>query len=234
MRVQVQPEPVAIRQKPSGLGHSALPRVQSEVMTYVCVALAARSSTCLAPPGTGVRTQDLPPSLVRNRNCPTPNTQPTAGVANLTSVTPCVPLPMLASGALTVPVRCQVLPPLLVPMTSEHVLVPHGAAPRTQPRWADTQVTEFAMKADGTGVPEPAGPVGAAPAAVPGRKAAAQVMAMAAVVRTARAVRLMYSVPSGSVPGPTPVVPTRRRGGPAGCDPRPGSATRNRAYWPQR
>src|SRR5215467_631138 len=112
---------------------------------------------------------------------------------------------MLASGALTVPISCQVLPPLLVPITSEQVFVPHRAAPSTQPRWADTQVTELALNDAGTGVPGPVWPPGApgAARAVPGRRTTAQVMAMAPAARTAEAVRLIHVLPclgSGSAP----------------------------------
>src|SRR5262252_7130028 len=172
------------------------------------------ASTCLPPPGTGIRAQDLPPLLVRNRNWP--NAQPTAGVENRISVTPGAPFPRLEMGALTVPISCHFLPPLLVPITSEQFL-PHRAAPSTQPRCAVTQVTELALNDAGTGVPRPVWPPGApgAARAVPGRRATAQVMAMAAA-RTAEAVRLIHVLPClGS--GSAPVAPLRRLSAPEGC-----------------
>src|SRR5260221_327322 len=78
-----------------------------------------------------------------------------SGLATLPWPPPSLRAPTLVIGAPTVPVRCQVLPPSAVPMTSEHVFGPHGAAPSTHPCWASRKVTELALNPAGTGAPGP-------------------------------------------------------------------------------
>src|SRR6185437_12740389 len=101
-----------------------------------------RSSTCLPSPGSGVAFQLLPPSVVRYRSGP--NAQPILVDANLISVTPFPGLPILGIGAGTVPMTCQVLPPLVVCLTCEQTFLPQLIAPSTQPVDALVQVVELA------------------------------------------------------------------------------------------
>ena len=115
------------------------------------------------------------------RNSSGPKTKPTSRVAKRISVTPSSPdCPIVAIVASTEPIRLQVLPPFVVPMTYEQVLFVCGAEsgdvvviqralPSTQPRSDDSHVMELDLNPFGTGDAEAGLSFDGVPAAMSGR-----------------------------------------------------------------
>src|ERR1700722_19484362 len=113
MLVQVPPACALVRQRLSGLWlHRPAPHAHGETTAQAPAGLAARARICFPWPGICCDAQVRPPSVVRNSSGA--KAQPAAGVANRMSVMPgLADCPCLASGALTVPIRPQLLPALL-------------------------------------------------------------------------------------------------------------------------
>src|SRR5690348_5256106 len=117
MRVHPAPVSVLVRHRLScPVQLRKLAHLHGETSANAALALDSRSSTCPPPPGTAILVQLRPPLLVWNRYGA--NANPAFAVAKATSVTPRRPgSPMRAIGAATLPRRCQVLPPSVLPMT---------------------------------------------------------------------------------------------------------------------
>ena len=117
--IQVHPVPVSVlarhrRSCPVQLWNLA--HLHGETSANAALALDSRSSTCPPPPGMAILVQVRPPLLIWNRYGA--NTNPAFAVTKATSVTPGRSgSPMRAIGAATLPRRCQVFPPSVLPMT---------------------------------------------------------------------------------------------------------------------